>query len=60
MNASRAQARCLRVQKFIAGIGGREIHTHDLTQMLRAATKGQGIQGTDLDRAEALGETHAG
>ncbi len=29
------------VQNFIAGIGGREIHTNDLTQILRAATKGR-------------------
>jgi len=29
------------VQNFIAGIGGREIHTNDLTQALRDATKGR-------------------
>ncbi|MBN1470469.1 MAG: pyruvate ferredoxin oxidoreductase [Syntrophaceae bacterium] len=29
------------VQNFIAGIGGREIHTRDLTHALRAATQGR-------------------
>jgi len=29
------------VQNLIAGIGGREIHTVDLTQNLRAATQGR-------------------
>jgi pyruvate ferredoxin oxidoreductase alpha subunit len=32
------------VQNFIAGIGGREIHTNDLTQALRASTKGRVAQ----------------
>ena len=32
------------VHNFIAGIGGREIHTNDLTQALRAATKGMVAQ----------------
>ncbi|MFZ3158333.1 MAG: pyruvate ferredoxin oxidoreductase [Smithella sp.] len=32
------------VQNFIAGIGGREIRTEDLTQNLRAATKGRVAQ----------------
>ncbi|HQL00351.1 MAG TPA: pyruvate ferredoxin oxidoreductase [Smithellaceae bacterium] len=30
-----------QVQNFIAGIGGRDIHTRDLTQILRAATQGR-------------------
>ena len=29
------------VQNFIAGIGGRDIHTNDLTNALRAATQGR-------------------
>jgi len=35
------------VQNFIAGIGGREIHTKDLTRSLRAATQG-GLAGESV------------